>query len=743
MPNSTTKPYTIVFIRLEPGSKENLALQGEECKRILQTVQESGLFHVADLEGRPFGEIVSELNKIEPDIIHLSGHGGHNALLMPNFSSTDKGKAKASTFLSQEQIDDLFKYALRRSKPCILFINACLAGGIANKIQESLGSDSKCCTIGMTNVLHQQLALRFAEAFYGAISNGDTVGRILADLFPGVIVAAKKDLRKTGEDGLDPQPRVYGNIDIKFDGGLDIDWHEVSRKRLEERLQLTANWMTNQHGVGYQVQQVFVPLGLVERKNIPRRTGDVHPEQGSELYQAEAEETEVTQKFEHTQFLEQVLRRGQSPKSQGKRIAIIGEPGAGKTTLLQQIAQWVLTEFPESIVIWVSLAELQDQEKLETYLESWLKGVIREAGDEVSPSYTWQFTAQFRQGRVWLLLDGLDEIQVAGNPLSYIQRQIREGGWLQQARILLTCRLNLWDGNRNSLARFDTYRTLEFVYPNQVEQFIGRWFAPLRKEDWGQKLCTALKEPDKERIRDLVKNPLRLTLMCVDWSSGAGELPETQAALYQNYVTHVVKWWSEKFGKSKFDLEPEPVPTLNQALAELAKAAIDDQDIDWQARFRLRQTFVQHYINTSLLESALELGLLNQIGMDAEPSNQKVYAFYHTTFQEYFAALAIPDKDFFLKHACRNPDAQDASYRIFEPQWKQVFLLWLGRKGGELEQDPERKTQEQIKFKKQKETLIQALVTFKDECKGIYSDIAFVLAAEGIAEFKDCKLIGI
>ncbi len=76
---------------------------------------------------------------------------------------------------------------------------------------------------------------------------------------------------------------------------------------------------------------------------------------------------EVTKQCEHDEFLTEVLGRGESPKSQGRRIAIIGEPGAGKTTLLQQVGQWLIQNFPDSLVIWVSLADLQG-DRLEAYL---------------------------------------------------------------------------------------------------------------------------------------------------------------------------------------------------------------------------------------------------------------------------------------------------------------------------------------------------------------------------------------
>ena len=130
---------------------------------------------------------------------------------------------------------------------------------------------------------------------------------------------------------------------------LDINWQEMSQVMLKEYQRLTTNPLTAGEGVSHLSDRVYVPLGLVERKRKARRKEDVSPEKGSELYQ----ETEITQRFENKEFLENVLKLGQSPKSQGKRIAIIGEPGAGKTTLLQQIAQWITKQIEDAIVIWI------------------------------------------------------------------------------------------------------------------------------------------------------------------------------------------------------------------------------------------------------------------------------------------------------------------------------------------------------------------------------------------------------
>ncbi len=543
------------------------------------------------------------------------------------------------------------------------------------------------------------------------------------------------------------QGDVFQAGDFRYSRGAEVLrsllWQNGSRTLLAEQLQqLTTNPLTQRQGISYEVKDVYVPLGLLERKKQPIQTKDITPEQGSDSGREmgidrssgktddvvtednREAQVEITKRFEHDEFLNEVFLQGQSPKSQGKRIAIIGEPGAGKTTLLQQIARWIESTFPSAIVIWVSLADLEQGDNLKNYLKKqWLENLLHQAGGgDVSTGMKEIFGTHLQKGQVWLLLDGLDEMQ-ANNPLSAIQRQIQAGGWLQQMRIVMTCRLNLWDGNRNGLETFDTYRTLEFAYPQQVEMFIEKWFAPrgVGSSEKGKKLCMVLKEPGNERIRDLMMNPLRLSLMCFSWFLKDAELPKTQAELYQRFVDRIYDWKHENFPTT-----PEHRKQLNQKLAELSKAAIDDADKQGKGRFRLREDFVKRFLDKDIpyFDLALRLGWLNNVGLDADDRERSIYAFFHPTFEEYFAALGIDDDKFFLTLVPKNPLDPSASYRVFEPQWRQVFLLWLGRK--DLDNS-------------RKEALIQTLLKFKCRCGEIYTDRAFLLAAVGIAEFKTCS----
>jgi HEAT repeat protein/energy-coupling factor transporter ATP-binding protein EcfA2 len=519
--------------------------------------------------------------------------------------------------------------------------------------------------------------------------------------------------------------------ETKFSQRQKFDWREVCcEKLLEQRQNLTTNPLTSNQGVALQVKDVYVPLGLVQRKKQSQRQNDsdFSPARGSELYT----ETEITETFEHDKFLTKVFKESNTPKSKGKRIAIIGEPGAGKTTLLQQIAHWIYDEYEESVVIWVSLADLQKPYLVEQYLfETWLTAAVMKKGKVATEELKDDFVTRFQQGRVWLLLDGLDEMSASGNPLTEIARQLRDGGAISQARIVLTCRVNLWDGSKNALDDFDTYRTLNFSYPDQVETFISQWFAAISKETIAKGLCTALKQPGKERIQDLVKNPLRLTLLCLTWDEWQqnGGLPDTTAGLYKSFVDY--------FYKYKFSVNEQLQESLNHALGELSQWAIN-QPI---SRFRIRLDQIPRDIKKKLgykdnvntpLGLAIKLGWLNNVGKAVENPGVDVYSFFHASFQEYFAAQAIDDWHYFLNHIPKNPS--QGTYRIFEAQWKQSILLWLGRED---------------LAKEQKQAFIKALVGFEDGCtkwssmffvpKGFYGYQAYFLAASGIAEFRDCS----
>ncbi|BDT14768.1 transposase [Limnospira platensis NIES-39] len=164
-----------------------------------------------------------------------------------------------------------------------------------------------------------------------------------------------------------------------------------------------------------------------------------------------------------------------------------------------------------------------------------------------------------------------------------------------------------------------------------------------------------------------------------------------------------------------------------EALEQLIKLALMLMEIRLRTGLLNAVTVLIKYrtsCKTSWADLVLRLGWLNRVGRDGR-GDSSILAFYHATFQEYFAALTVEDWDYFMPRNHVNFPVAGMRYRIFEQQWKQVILCWLGRKD--------------IKAQK-KEEFIRALVEFKGGVRDFYGYQAYLLAAAGINQFKACSL---
>ena len=508
---------------------------------------------------------------------------------------------------------------------------------------------------------------------------------------------------------------LYPQVENTAKDDTNINWVQVCHKMLEEQ-QEQQRIRRKASAMGYEVN-VHVPLGLVERKQQQRRNENV---ERKEIYQLESEV--ITKTYQHPDFLQEVINKGYQGKN--KHIAIVGEPGAGKTTLLNAIASDIKDK-NQKLPIFISLGSLQGMTLADYILKKWLPDAIRLINIVPTSEIEAQLQTEFYQGNFYLLLDGVDEMGES-SPIQALNKISQElTSWLGQARVILTCRLNVWDAtvNNNILPGFNTFKTQEFN-PEQINTFVAEWFQVANNINGGEKLIAQLQEEGKERIRDLVTNPLRLCLLCQIFDQNdEGELPETKAQFYELFTRYFYEWKPELVPDliKSYELKQE----LHQALGKLALAGINSD-----LRFRLKRSFaVKAMGDEKLFHLACEVGWLNQVDRDAV-NDEDVYAFFHPNFQEYFAALVIDDWRYFLNHNNANPNPfikhnnQDCVYRIFEGKWKEVILLWFGR---------------QNLLPNIKDEFMLELSNFDDGCRNLFRYHLFYIASDCLREFSNFR----
>lgn len=136
-----------------------------------------------------------------------------------------------------------------------------------------------------------------------------------------------------------------------------------------------------------------------------------------------------------------------------------------------------------------------------------------------------------RAGRALILLDGLDEVRDADS--DWVLRQIQDLLKFSQNQFVITCRIT---SREYTFEQFKKVEIADFD-DEQIAYFSGKWFDPIKAEHFQQKL------KENERIRELAKNPLLVTLLCLVFED-SGSFPTNRASLYQQCVEQLLRKWN-------------------------------------------------------------------------------------------------------------------------------------------------------------------------------------------------------
>ncbi|MGK7943991.1 MAG: NACHT domain-containing NTPase [Microcystaceae cyanobacterium] len=362
-----------------------------------------------------------------------------------------------------------------------------------------------------------------------------------------------------------------------------------------------------------------------------------------------------------------------------KRLLVLGELGAGKTTFLRYIAELCRSDGIEKekkaniIPLMVVLRDYASRRKkceglsLFNYL----------ANDLARYSISSQeFETLFVEGKIILLLDGLDEVteQIS---VDISEEIIDLTKTYPKNKIVVSC--------RNAAAPFKLESFTEVQISEfdqkQVKEFIEKWFNSYQQLYEGskerfkvakEKLIRQLEAQSASTdrtitdylrpIKEFTQTPLLLTLLCLVVTR-TGEIPSGRLQLYKKSVDVFLSEWDIERGIKRTELKDfnkEQILTLLSDIA-LKKHQETETIISY-----LEIENILHQKNQSIEPFALISFLKSHYGLLIDAGFER-YAFYHKTFQEYFVALGIVQMENTLKNI--NYD------HIVNPFWREVLTL--------------------------------------------------------------------
>jgi predicted NACHT family NTPase len=363
------------------------------------------------------------------------------------------------------------------------------------------------------------------------------------------------------------------------------------------------------------------------------------------------------------------------------KIRILGNPGTGKTTFLQHLAlQCDRGLFMANRVpIFITLKSFVEESK-ETGEVSFLNYIRSEflTSNIINPSAIDNLLCE---GRVLLLLDGLDEVLTIDTNAVY-QEINRFTEKYHKNLFIITCRTA---GKIHNLNGFIDVEIAPFT-SEQIAEFAQKWFSTLIKnptEDTHQQavqFIQLLDLPENLRFRQLAATPLFLHLACWIFVH-QGQFPGSESEFYKQCLDLLLGKWDEIRGVQRDSLSLElALPQKLKLLSEIAIKTFERGEYFFEKR--TIEEYISDYLyqlsDTPIDSEELQLAsedilkaIALQHGLLTERS-RGIFSFSHLAFHEYFTARNIIMNSY-LKSL---EDAlEELINHVVEPRWREIFLL--------------------------------------------------------------------
>lgn len=395
---------------------------------------------------------------------------------------------------------------------------------------------------------------------------------------------------------------------------------------------------------------------------------------------------------QHQAYESTIAESGLVVANRERFLNLLGAPGSGKSTFLRRLGQEALLVQgavggakkdagivgkykPRRLPVFIELRTFRSREI------NLHKAIVDEFVTCGFPESEAFVEEALSQGRLLLLLDGLDEVPGKQLPIvidhvrAFIDKYGKErydGEASLGNRFVTSCRTAHY---KNAFPRF-TDVVLADLSDEQIEQFASNWFSAL---DHGQgevtrRFISTLHQDTNSAALELARTPLLLTFVCITYANGQ-ELPPTRAKLYRRALDLLLREWAAERGVHDEPIHHELNAELElDMLADIAEEFFRG-DVFFFPRHRItscirdylgEQLKISKSIDCEQILEAIEVqqGLIVRRAEDT-------YSFSHLTIQEYLTARKI------WELGRSGWEGAIKSY-LHDPRWVVVFELMAG-----------------------------------------------------------------
>ena len=344
-------------------------------------------------------------------------------------------------------------------------------------------------------------------------------------------------------------------------------------------------------------------------------------------------------------------------------LMVVGKPGSGKTTYLQR----GVTECnagnlqAHRIPVLIRLRDFERDRREASYA---LKPYLEKC---------WQLSdaeTLLKQGRVLVLLDGLDE--VTGENGKNITKEIKKFARdYPQVQVIVTCRTQSFTGEMDwKSLRFQFVEVADFN-ETQVQLFSEHWFKTvMRDESAGlakaEEFLKQLFLESNKPIRELTITPILLSLTCAVFYK-TGKFCSKRSELYEDGLELLLERWDKSREIDRDEIYRDL--SVERKLELLSFLAVKKFEQEQYVLFEQAEIegYIAEFLGIGQRDSRSVLKAMEaQHGLLIERA-QKVWSFSHLTFQEYLVA----------KWFCKLSELENFVNHITERPWKEIFLLTI------------------------------------------------------------------